>query len=186
MKRLARISKCKQYRYTLTRIWDPRKPKLVFVMLNPSIADNRKDDPTIRRCIGYAKKFGYGSIVVVNLFAYRATKCKRLSEVADPVGRCNDRYILREAAGNTVVCAWGDRQKFKKLSLAGRPAKVLRLLNSVGAQIKCLKLTERQDPSHPVRLPKDLCLQDYPGHQRTSASPSTATRRFSTTTKTLC
>ena len=67
------ISECEQYRYELRRIWQPKKGLVCWVMLNPSIADANIDDPTIRRCIGYTAKWGYGGRVVVNLFALRAT-----------------------------------------------------------------------------------------------------------------
>ena len=72
----AGISECGCYRYWLTRTWNPRRATLCWVLLNPSTADADRDDPTIRRCQGFARSWGYGGIVVVNLFAYRATDCR--------------------------------------------------------------------------------------------------------------
>ena len=74
----AELSICKKYRYSLTRIWDEDKPNVMFVMLNPSTADEKNDDPTIRRCINFAKDFGAGGIYVVNLFPLRATNPNEL------------------------------------------------------------------------------------------------------------
>ncbi|AYD87330.1 hypothetical protein SEA_VALENTINIPUFF_28 [Microbacterium phage ValentiniPuff] len=99
-----------RYRYLLTRQWaPPTAPQLTFVMLNPSTADASADDPTIRRCMAFARREGYGGIVVVNLFAYRATDPRRLLDVDDPIGP-NNREILQSAIGlarHRVVAAWG-------------------------------------------------------------------------------
>ena len=82
------------YRYSLYRGWETNAPKrIAFVMLNPSRADATNDDPTLCRCISFARSWGYGSLEVVNLFAYRASKPEELKTVTDPVGSENDRYI---------------------------------------------------------------------------------------------
>ena len=83
------------YRYSLWREWDARAPAVAFVMLNPSTADAGKDDPTIRRCASFARSWGYGSLEVVNLFAYRASEPKRLRQTPDPIGPANDRLPAR-------------------------------------------------------------------------------------------
>lgn len=99
-----------RYRYLLTRQWGPPiAPQLTFVMLNPSTADATVDDPTIRRCMAFASREGYGGIFVVNLFAYRATDPRELLTVDDPVGPAN-RKILQSVIGlarHRVVAAWG-------------------------------------------------------------------------------
>ncbi len=81
------------YRYALWREWDASAPRLGFVLLNPSTADAENDDPTLRRCMGFARAWGYGSLQIVNLFAYRATVPDALRWVADAVGPENDRHI---------------------------------------------------------------------------------------------
>ncbi|MCL6576102.1 DUF1643 domain-containing protein [Kyrpidia sp.] len=81
------------YRYSLTREWDASKPRVVFIMLNPSTADDDQDDNSVKRCIGFAKKWGFGSLEVVNLFAYRTPNPEKLSQVEDPVGMENREHI---------------------------------------------------------------------------------------------
>lgn len=99
------ISECGRYRYELTRRWVDG-PLMEFVMLNPSTADASVNDPTIRRCISFAKRWGYGGIVVRNLFAYRATDPGELFMVADPIGPLNEQYLADDSADCTIV-AWG-------------------------------------------------------------------------------
>lgn len=103
----ATLSDDGRYRYLLTRQWG-QEPPLTFVMLNPSTADAEQDDPTIRRCIGFAQRDGFGGIVVVNLFAYRATDPRELLAADDPIGPDNDATLvaLVGASGQTVA-AWG-------------------------------------------------------------------------------
>lgn len=99
------ISECSRYRFELTRRWNDG-PLLEFIMLNPSTADESVDDPTIRRCVGFAKRWGYGAIVVRNLFAWRATNPAVLANIDDPVGADNREYLARTDADCTIV-AWG-------------------------------------------------------------------------------
>ncbi|GHX72979.1 hypothetical protein VCSRO16_3593 [Vibrio cholerae] len=73
MKNTAELSKCRKYRYALWRTWDSDKPFAMFIGLNPSTADEKNDDPTLRRCINFAKSWGYGGVCMANLFAFRAT-----------------------------------------------------------------------------------------------------------------
>src|SRR5262245_19133112 len=91
----ALISPCGLYRYWLTRTWDNSLRRVCWVMLNPSTADAEQDDPTIRRCVGFARSWGAGGIIVVNLFAFRASDPKALLRAADPVGPDNDGHILK-------------------------------------------------------------------------------------------
>jgi hypothetical protein len=137
------------YRYTLWRAWDEALPRLGFIMLNPSTADATRDDPTIRRCIGFARAWHYGAVEVVNLFAYRATDPARLAQVADPVGPDNDHYILQTAEHCAkLVAAWGCQGK-----LMGRDAAIRRLLKDV--TLCCLGLTQDGYPRHPLYLRAD-------------------------------
>jgi hypothetical protein len=139
----ATFSADRRYRYRLWRRWDRTRPVVAFVMLNPSTADARHDDPTIRRCVGFARRWGHGGIEVVNLFAYRATNPRALRTVRDPVGPDNRRHIrgaLRRAA--LVIVAWG----------AGADGSLLAEL--VGA--RCLGLTRAGRPRHPLYLRRDV------------------------------
>src|SRR6185312_12359012 len=105
----AYISDCGRYRYGLGREWDyPAKPALTFIMLNPSTADAEQDDPTIRRCIGFAKRDGFGALTVLNLYALRATDPRELERADDPKGPENDTMLrLHLKRGGTFVAAWG-------------------------------------------------------------------------------
>lgn len=148
------ISACGKYRYRLFRWWsaDTDGDNAVFVMLNPSTADATSDDPTIRRCIGFAREWGCVSLTVVNLFALRSTDPAALALESDPVGPMNDGYILDSVKESKfVVCAWG-AHKFAK----NRAAHVTRLLKANGVSPMCLRTTKGGDPAHPLYLPKGL------------------------------
>ena len=141
----ATFSADRRYRYRLWRRWDGARPVVAFVMLNPSTADARRDDPTIRRCIGFAKSWGFGGMEVVNLFAYRTTDPGELRRVTDPVGADNDRHIRRAIArADLVVLAWGARTRSR------------RLLSLPHA--RCLGLTRAGQPRHPLYLRRDASL----------------------------
>lgn len=104
------------YRYTLRRSWIGNGPVVNFVMLNPSTADDVFDDPTIRKCIGFAKRWGFSGLVVTNLFAFRATSPLDLKacRLALAVGPDNDYVLRREASlAGTVICAWGEHGAWK-------------------------------------------------------------------------
>lgn len=94
-----------EYRYTLTRVWDLALPMITFVLLNPSTADAVQLDPTLRRCVGFANREGYGGMVILNLYAFRTKDPKVMMATTDPVGPGNDR-VLAGATG-TVVAGWG-------------------------------------------------------------------------------
>jgi hypothetical protein len=152
------------YRYTLTRGVGHGTDAVNFIMLNPSTADTEKDDPTIRRCMGYAKEWGYADLIVTNLFAYRATDPSELRNTADPIGPENDRYILETAKkSNAVVCAWGIHGSY-----LGRSATVKRMLLDAGLSLACLKLCADGEPGHPLYLKRELWAVSY-------ATPETTT-----------
>ena len=104
----ANFSSCRKYRYSLSRIWDNQKKFVLFIGLNPSTADEEVGDPTIRRCSGYAQKWGYGGLIMVNLFAYRTTLPSNLKKVKYPVGKDNDKFIMiLSKKADITVAAWG-------------------------------------------------------------------------------
>lgn len=149
IERGANISACGHYRYTLWRKW-AQGGTAMFVGLNPSTADATLDDPTIRRCIGFARAWGYGSLCMLNLFAYRATQPADMLAQTDPVGPENDDWLLRMTAqADVVVAAWGTHGAFKN-----RDEHVRSLL---GGNLSYLKLTSGGHPGHPLYLPASLC-----------------------------
>lgn len=128
------------YRYHLWREWDQSRPPVTFVMLNPSSADADRDDPTILRCIGFARGWGYGRLEVVNLFAWRAASPRDLFSAIAPEGPANREYLAR-VAGATRVLAWGNH---------GRRAPAGALQLAVGGDTRCLGLTAIGQPRHPL------------------------------------
>jgi hypothetical protein len=156
MKRSAVISDCGAFRYRLTRNWtDDTASVLLFVMLNPSTADADIDDPTIRKCIGFAKRLGYGGIEVVNLYAYRATDPKELKAAGYQLGPDNDRHTMaaiRRAAN--VALAWGANARGMI-----RPDIVLRMVREAGVTPMALRRLADWVPEHPLMLPYTCTLQ---------------------------
>jgi hypothetical protein len=162
----ATISKCQQFRYSLTRVWDEDKPRCMIIGLNPSTADHREDDNTIRRCIGFAKGFGYGGFEMLNLFAFRSRHPKNLSTVKDPVGPLNISAVL-SAAKRCAICiaAWGvlARPHSQVLDYERRTLAMLSLITTSGyhPQVYCLGMTTGGYPRHPLFLRGDTPLQVY-------------------------
>lgn len=140
------LSPCSVYRYELRRVWNPNDPMVCWVMLNPSTADAEQDDPTIRRCMGFARSWGYGGIVVVNLFAVRATDSQFVVDHPDPVGPDNDQHLSRVAAEvPELVCAWGAHRMVEQ-----RSGHVLGLLAAQGVISSCIGVTKDGSPRHPL------------------------------------
>jgi hypothetical protein len=148
---MAWLSADRQYRYALARSWTA-EPTLIWCMLNPSTADEMQDDPTVRKCIGFAKRWGYGGICVVNLFAFRATKPTALKTAADPVGPENHRILSLAFAGcsNDVIVGWGG--SIPKIEAADAQVLLLRTMAAAHGKTKCLGLTKSQQPKHPLML----------------------------------
>lgn len=156
MKMSAEISPCGFYRYALCREWDPFLPKLVFVMLNPSAADAFFDDPTTRRCIGFARREGCGGIVVGNVFAWRALSPRALPGAATATGPLNHAALggIARRAKRPVVCAWGN--------LAGAAGAVAAaILRDNGASLVCLGRTASGAPRHPLYVRADARLEPF-------------------------
>ena len=142
----------RRWRYRLSRVWDPDGARLAVVMLNPSTADAAVLDPTVRRCVGYARAWGFGALEVVNLFAWRSTDPRALARVADPVGPENDGAILAAAwCAELVVAAWGVHGR-----LGGRGRRVARTLAAAGVELAALATTGAGEPRHPLYLAGSL------------------------------
>lgn len=152
--RRAEVSECGRYRYSLDRMWDIQLPGVAFVMLNPSTADGKIDDHTIRRIVDFAQLWGFGSAYVFNLYAYRATDPKALKPLS---------YEERFGPGNTwalhralndfpvTVAAWG----------CNRIDPVPFALQSYDRPLKCLGVTKSGEPKHPLYISKDTPLIPY-------------------------
>ena len=145
MNKSAYLSTDKQYRYTLHRIWDDKKPMIMFIMLNPSTADSNNDDPTIRRVINFTKSWGYGGVHVVNLYAFRSTDPKGLKETQDPIGKDNIFHI-QSLIGHVekVIYAWGNNEQEPKW------------LYDLVATPYCIDVSKKGVPKHPLYLKKEL------------------------------
>lgn len=161
IQRAAVFSDCGTYRYTLERRWDLAMPGILFVLLNPSVADAAKDDPTNRRGMDFARRWGYGSCVFVNLFAFRSPHPKVMKAAQYPVGPDNNQHIVEQARkAAAIVLAWGTDGGHMRRDLA-----VLKLLD--GLALHCLKppnkpaLTKDGHPRHPLYLPKATELQRW-------------------------
>jgi hypothetical protein len=154
----ARLSECGRYRYWLGHYWEREGDSLTFVMLNPSTANASIDDPTIRRCMGFARREGYVGVTVLNLYAYRATDPKQLLTCGDPVGPENDEYLRMSLAerlrrGSPVVAAWGANAK------PDRVEQVLGLID--GVDWRCLGTTKSGSPRRPLDVKGDQSLVPF-------------------------
>ncbi len=167
------ISADRRYRYFLRREWHSatsRRP-CVFVMLNPSTADAETDDPTIRRCIAYARRFGCGSLRVVNLFAYRSPNPADLVAAPDPVGADNREWVMRACENEfewvgqrcvehrpLVICAWGSHGGY-----LGQDETMLGWLEYALVEPMALRMLSSGLPAHPLYLPARLEPLPYNG-----------------------
>ena len=161
VERRATLSQCGRYRYFLSRVWDVTKPTLGFIMLNPSTADDVRDDPTIHKCMGFANRWGYGRIEVVNLFAYRATNPKVLRDMSwstDIVGGQNDEWIKQIVIGSgATVCAWGNAGAVGEKVMIPRRLQIAALLGSIrNPKLLALDVTKAKQPKHPLYVPYDI------------------------------
>lgn len=152
MTRSAVLSPEGMYRYRLDRSW-AEGPRILFVMLNPSTADGTQDDPTLRRCIRFARDWGYGSLTVANLYAYRATAPAELKKAADPVGPECDLHLER-CAGEAalVVAAWG---------MHAQPERAEQVRRLLGPKVMALAWTKAGQPRHPLYVRGDTTLQQW-------------------------
>lgn len=153
------ISACGAYRYHLWRRWDDSLPTMVWIMLNPSTADAIKDDPTIRKCIGFAKREGCGGISVRNVFALRATDPAELLKHPDPFGPENEQHLLAARSVSTMtilVLGWGAKVAKRLHHYYQRAAACLTLQSP-----NCFGTTKDGDPRHPLYLKGDAPLTPW-------------------------
>jgi hypothetical protein len=153
------ISACGMYRYLLTRQVGPGQRKATFVMLNPSTADATNDDPTIRRCLGFARSWDCGRLDVLNLFAVRSTEPAGMKRADDPVGPENRKWFdltLGARCEGLLVCAWGVHGGHM-----GQDRAVLGWLEGYGIEPMALGLTKEGHPRHPLYLPYSASLLPF-------------------------
>jgi hypothetical protein len=151
------ISHCGRHRYLLTREW-ASGPTATFIMLNPSTADASNDDPTIRRCIGFAKREGCGRLAVVNLYSMRATDPRDVSRAMWPNGPDAIQHLgdALDAADGPVICAWGADPV-----AIGRRDLVLGMIRDAGKRPMCLGMSKGGSPRHPLYLRSDAPLVPF-------------------------
>jgi len=158
MERWATFDATGQYRYRLGRCWQPTAPALALIMLNPSRADAQQEDPTLRRCLQFARSWGFGRLTVINLFAYCSPHPAALGQVRDPIGPDNDRWLIQTATEATpLVLAWGNHG-----SLRHRDREVLALLSPHRDRCYCLGRNRTGQPRHPLYAPRTSTLQPFP------------------------
>lgn len=167
IRKTATLSECGTYRYDLTRSWGDG-PWVTFVMLNPSTADAETDDPTIRRCMGFARSWGYDGIHVVNLFGFRAADPKALRAAADPLGPENNHYVKAAIErSDLVVVGWGAWYGTHAIDLPAR-INLSWFTERAGVPLRCLGKTKAGAPRHPLYVRADQPLEPWPSEAVTS------------------
>ncbi len=152
IQRSADFSPCRTWRYTLKRVWDDSKPIVLFILLNPSTADEVHDDPTNRRGIGYAMDWDFGGVTFCNLFAVRTPDPKMMKRAKDPIGPKNDYWIAKQAkVSKQIVLAWGANGDFMDRDLDVRI-----VLRKVKRLVWCMGCTRQGHPKHILYLPRTL------------------------------
>lgn len=142
----ASFDRRRTYRYTLWRRWSDGSRYVNFICLNPSTANESTDDATVRKCVKFARTWGFDALCITNLFAYRSTDPYGMYKALDPVGYGNDRHILKIAhKAALLVCAWGRHGAFM-----GRGSRVRRMIRRFDPHY--LRITVAQ-PWHPLYLP---------------------------------
>ncbi|WP_425099898.1 DUF1643 domain-containing protein [Tropicibacter sp. S64] len=159
---MALYSPCETYRYGLARVWDAALPGVLFVMLNPSTADEHRNDPTIERCQRRAQAMGCGAVRIANLFAFRATRPEDLRRAADPVGPQNEGLLRAwSGAAALTVAAWGVHGTF-----LGQAARIAPLLQG---DVRHLGLTKGGHPRHPLYVSYKVNPTEWPRESRYAA-----------------
>jgi hypothetical protein len=161
----ARFSECDLYRYELVETWDPLGKKVMFLLMNPSVAGIEHADPTLIRTGKYARRWGYGCQMIGNVHAYRVTDSKELLKVDDPIGPDNDAAIVWMASQcEEVVLGFGmpPGRPTQVITSTQRSNRIVRLLRNAGANLKYLALCKNDiTPRHPLYLKGNLLPQPY-------------------------
>ena len=153
----ALYSGCERYRYELDRVWDDTRPRLLFVMLNPSKATELRNDPTIERCQRRAVRLGFGAMRIGNIFAWRETSPAALKRARHPIGTETDQLLIDGATwADAVLCAWGVHGAH-----LDRGPTVLRLLRATGTPLLHLGLTKEGHPRHPLYVSYETKPSDW-------------------------
>ena len=161
LSRSAVISGCGKYRYRLERGIGRDSRTVAFIMVNPSTADALVDDATIRKCVGFAERHGFGRLIVGNKFAWRATDVRELVKADDPVGPENNAHLERIMTdADLVVVAWGPLAKLPRW-LRNRHQAVSNMAEKVGKTLYCLGTAADGHPRHPLMLPYDSVLAKW-------------------------
>lgn len=149
----AEFSECRMYRYHLTRKWCSGNRMAMFIGLNPSTADEKEDDPTIRRCVGFAQRLHCDGMFMMNIFAFRSTDPKVMKLVVDPVGRLNNQWLkIKSAESAFHIACWGVHG-----SHMNRGEEVKALLTG----LECFGTTKDGHPKHPLYLKSDTKLVSF-------------------------
>jgi hypothetical protein len=154
----ARFSGCGLYRWWLLRRWDPALPSLLFIGLNPSMADGRRDDPTLRRLVGLARGWGFGSLEVLNLYSRISVSPVALRRLADPVGPATDLWLQRRLALQPQAPVWAGWGSGGSLA-SGRLAQLAPLLRP--RRLQAVGVTATGHPRHPLYVPATAVLRPW-------------------------
>jgi hypothetical protein len=157
----ADFSPCRTWRYILGRTWEPNltdqassKGICMFIGLNPSTADETEDDATIRRCIRFARDWGYNGLLMTNLYAFRSTNPKHLLAMPDPVGPQNDHWLHNSAEqAAIVIAAWGTKAERRR---------VRQVMSLLPKPLHALKETKQRCPEHPLYVPAATQPKPWP------------------------
>ena len=145
---VAIYSACEKYRYSLTRVWNPKGPRVMFVMLNPSTASEVQNDPTVERCERRARHLGYGAFRVTNIFAWRATDPRKMRAASEPIGPQNKETLTEGGAwADHIIAAWGVHG-----SHLDQGPRVAKDLAQMSVPLFHLGLTKAGHPRHPLYL----------------------------------
>jgi hypothetical protein len=145
-----------KYRYLLERDWS-KGSSILFILLNPSTADADKLDPTLKRAYNIAKKYGYGKLVVVNIFAVRGSDPSVIKDIVDPIGELNNYYIKKYSKkADRIIIGWGNHGIYKNRSL-----EILKILKIYYDKIYVLGINKSGEPKHPLYTKKNIKLKKY-------------------------
>jgi len=175
----ARFSRDRKYRYQLWRTWDSKiRQRAVFVGLNPSAADEQSNDPTIRRCVNFAKgwkgSWRCGGLAVVNLFGYCTHDPAFLKQQREPYGCANTQWLHKTCADADarVICIWGNHGEFDNAS-----DRFLNWCNNKQIAVYALRINTSGQPAHPLYLPSTLKPFNYNSAQMPASDPLSRANR---------